>query len=284
MKKFTFFCLLFLILFGSTYSYGSIVFADNTYYGRALASGIYLYSSPEITQDKQNRLFEIPPTYFVFLLGDENDLFYRAQYNGIYGFVLKNEMSCVAGSPNTPFVTNATFRVFTPSGANLRSTPSQIQGTTNLVTSVPFMETNLMYYGTCEGEEAIPYKGNIWYYCKYAKQEQEYYGYIYAPLCDMLTQFPQNTEQFEYVTPNFTVPAGEQTGSNNYLSISNPWQIIIIVLICLPCIAIIYFLFKPTSIAIKGVGTAKTKRQKRKKKISKLKHSDYYELDSDYFD
>ena len=282
MKKLTFFCLTLLFMFCNI-TPGATTFADNVYYGRALASGIYLYSTPEITSDKTNRIFEIPATYFVLLLGDENDLFYRAQYNDIYGFVLKSEVSCIQGTPVNPYVTNATFRVFTPSGANLRSSPYETLGTTNLITSIPFLETNLMYYGTCEGEEAISYKGNIWYYCKYVSQNQEMYGYIYSPLCDLLTNIVQNTEEFEYVTPDFSTTTGEQTSGENYLSISNPWQIIIIVLVCLPCIFIIYFLFKPTSIATQNVVKSSKKKNKRKKKISKLKHSDYYELDSDYF-
>ena len=282
MKKLTFFCLILLLLFCNI-GVGNVAFADNIYYGRALASGIYLYSTPEITTDKANRMFEIPVTYFVLLLGDENDLFYRAQYIDVYGFVLKSEVSCVQGTPAVPYVTNATFRVFTPNGANLRSSPYQTLGTTNLITSVPFLETNFMYYGVCEGEEAISYKGNIWYYCKYVFQNQELYGYIYSPLCDLVTNIVQNTEQFEYVTPNFSTPNTDVAGESPYLTLSNPWQIIIIVLVCLPCLIIIYFLFKPTKIATQKVVKTSTKKPKHKKKISKLKHSDYYELDSDYF-
>ncbi len=273
-----------MILFFCNTKICATTFADNIYYGRALASGIYLYSTPEITSDKTNRIFEIPTTYFVLLLGDENDLFYRAQYNDIYGFVLKSEVSCIQGTPIQPYVTNATFRVFSPSGANLRSSPYETLGTTNLITSVPFLETNLMYYGTCEGEEAISYKGNVWYYCKYVSQNQEHYGYIYSPLCDLLTNIVQNTEVFEYITPDFSKSQIQEIDDGEYLSISNPWQIIIIVLVCLPCILIIYFLFKPTSIAKQNVIKSSSKKKgKRKKKISKLKHSDYYELDSDYF-
>lgn len=280
MKKFIIFCLL-IYAFLCLVQPNVQVYADNIYYGRALASGIYIYSSPEITVDKSNRIFEIPVTYFAEILSDENDLFYKARYNGINGYVLKNEVSCVNAIPNTPYVSNASFRVFTPSGANLRSTPNESKGATNLITTIAFMDTNLVYYGTCEGEEAISYKGNIWYYCKYIKQNQEYYGYVYSPLCDLLSTIPQNTEEFEYVTPTFTNVDKTNQPQDNYLSISSPWQIIIIVLISLPCVFIIYFLFKPTKIAMQK--PTKTTKRNRKKKISKLKHSDYYELDSDYF-
>lgn len=274
------------MLFVNSFQLSTPVFAYTTYYGRALSSGIYLYSTPFVIEDKSNKIFEIPITYFVELLNDENELFYKARYNGINGYVLKNEMSCINQIPQNPYASNISFRVFTPSGANLRTSPYESKGATNLVTTIPFLETNLIYYGICEGEEAISYKGNIWYYCKYIKQNQEFYGYVYSPLCDLLTTIPQNTENFTYITPDFSINTPNNPNEPTYLSISTPWQIIIIVLISLPCIAIIYFLFKPTKIAMQktnNIKTPKPKKNKKKKKISHLKRSDYYELDSDYF-
>ena len=260
------------------------VHAESIYYGRATENGTYLYSSPAILEDKSNLLFEIPTTYFVQLLGNENDLFYKASYNSIFGYVLKSEMSCIKETPQNAYAININFRVFTPSGANLRSSPNESKGSINLITSIPFLETNLVYYGICEGEEAISYKGNIWYYCKYISQNKEYYGYVYSPLCDLLTPINENTEKYEYVTPNFSDPENDVDDPNKYLSISTPWQIVIIILISLPCILIVYFLFKPTKIAFQKPKNSKTiKPKKKKKKISRLKHSDYYELDSDYF-
>ena len=280
MKKFTFFYLFIVILLCPTYFQPQQIFAENIYYGRALSTDIYIYSSPQVYSDRSNKIFEIPVTYFVQLLADENELFYKVEYNGIYGYALKSELACVNAIPNTPYANKISFRVFTPSGAYLRSSPKD-DGTNNLITTVPFLETNLAFFGNCEGEEAITYKGNTWYYCKYVKQEQEFFGYIYSPLCDMLTPIPQNTEQYEYVTPNFEVKQTSEQ-SEQYFNLNSPWHIVAIILICLPCIAIIYFLFKPTKIAMQN-NHNKQKKNKEKKKISRLKHSDYYELDSDYF-
>ncbi len=285
MKKTIAILFVILSIFFFKYQPTTFIMADSVYYGRAIENGIYIYSSPTILDDKSNRIFEIPKTYFVQLLGDENDLFYKASYNSIYGYVLKSEVSCINQTPQNAYAININFRVFTPSGANLRSSPNESKGATNLITSIPFLETNLVYYGICEGEEAISYKGNIWYYCKYITQNQEYYGYVYSPLCDLLTPINENTEKFEYVTPNFSVPDKNGDDPDKYLSISTPWQIIIIVLISLPCIFIIYFLFKQTKIAMQQPKKSNSvKMKKKKKKISRLKHSDYYELDSDYFD
>ena len=233
MKKLFIICVLITFYLLCNNLYLPKVYAQNIYYGRALASGIYIYSTPEITVDKSNRLFEIPITYFVEILNEENELFYKVNYNSITGFVLKNEVSCINTVPTTPYVTNATFRVFTPSGANLRSSPNETIGATNLITTISFMDTNLVYYGNCEGEESISYKGNIWYYCKYIKQNQEFFGYVYSPLCDLLTTISQNTEQFEYVTPTFDKLEQTNQTQKDYLSISSPLQVIIIVIISL---------------------------------------------------
>ncbi len=280
-----FFYIIFVALCCSNATFQHTAKADNVYYGRAVENGVYLYSSAVVLEDMSNRIFEIPRTYFVQLLGNENDLFYRASYNDISGYVLKSSVSCIDQTPLNAYVENVSFRVFTPNGANLRSSPNQTKGATNLITAIPFLETNLLYYGICEGEEAISYKGNIWYYCKYISQNSVVYGYVYSPLCDLLTPFSENQEKYEYITPNFTQSPQNPNDPNKFLTITKPWQILVIVLISLPCLGIIYFLFKPTKIAGQKTNVKHAKRNKaKKKKISRLKHSDYYELDSEYFD
>ena len=281
MKKYNLVLILIFLICVLYFPQNTKVFAENIFYARVLSTNIYLYSTPTETETSSTQMFMIPITYFVRLLGEENSLFYRAEYNGIFGYIKKTEVSCINQTPKNPYANNISFRVFTPSGANLRSSPNETGGITNLVTTIPFMCTNLEYYGQIQGEEAISYKGNVWYYCKYVRDNQEFFGYVYSPLCDLLTNIPQNTEVFEYITPNFDKVDKTDAQETNYLSISTPWQVVIIVAICLPCIFIIYFLFKPTKIAMQ---TSPKKRVKKdKKKISRLKHSDYYELDSDYF-
>ena len=107
----------------------------------------------------------------------------------------------------------------------------------------------------------------------------------------MLTPIPENTEQFEYVIPTFEKKVeSEQTSSDSTsLSLGSPTQVAIIIGVSLPCILIIYFLFKPTKITMQkntndSSPTQKPKRKKKqKKKIRHLKGSDYYELDGDFF-
>ena len=61
------------------------IYASGEFYGRILSTNIYLYSSPSSSDDNQNQIFMLPITYFVKLLGDENDLYYKAEYKGIFG-------------------------------------------------------------------------------------------------------------------------------------------------------------------------------------------------------
>lgn len=272
------------VLINFNVSHINLYASSKDFYGRVLKDGVHLYSKPIDAQ--ANKIFEIPQTYFVNLIGEENELFYKASYQDIDGYVKKGDVSCINGSPVTPYVTNVNFRVFVPGGVNLRRTPYETLGTTNLILAVPFMETNLKYYGKIEGEEAISYKGTTWYFCKYIKVNQEFNGYMYSPLCDLLPTIPVNTEVFEYITkPDFDNSGNSiitKPGQN--LSFSTPTQIAIIVAVSLPCIAIIYFLFKPTKIAMQS-SSEKTKRVKNKlsKKIKRLKGSDYYELDDEFF-
>lgn len=267
----------------------SFLHAQKTYYGRALTNGVFLYSSPNVLSDNSNAIFEIPTTYFVELLSDENELFYKARYIDVYGYVKKTDVSCIDVVPQTPFAKDIGFRVFVPSGVNLRQSPNESYGAINLITSIPYLETNLVYYGTIQGEEAITYKGSTWFYCRYIKANQSYYGYVYSPLCDLLPSIPQNIENYEYVTPDFSDPVSTQTEPINAINFGTPLQIAIIAGVSLPCIFIVYLLFKPTKISMQTVSNNPTKNSRRttskkKKKIKRLKHSDYYELDSDYFD
>lgn len=290
MKKFIYFSLCFLLLFVCPINQRTIFAEEKTYYGRAINKDIAFYSSP-ISSD-ENILFFVPKTYFVKLISDENDIFYKVSYmNEIYGYIKKSDMSYIDKTPTTPYANQISFRVFSPGGANLRRTPNESLGATNLITTIPFLETNLLFIGTANGEEAISYKGTTWYYCKYIKDNISSFGYVYSPLCDMLSPIPENNEIFEYVLPNFdSTTVSQITDKSDFLTLSSPAQIAIIIGVSLPCILIIYFLFKPTKISMqnpKGKITKesnKKKKTKTKKKIRRLKGSDYYELDGDFFD
>jgi len=254
------------------------VYANTTFYARITNDSTYLYSTPE--ENVNTAIFILPNTYFVELISSSNNFFY-AKYKDVFGYVKKNEVQVVSTSPITPFLSNISFRVFTPSGANLRSTPQNL-GATNLVYSFPFLETNLEYYGKCLGEEAISKKGCTWYYCKYYTNNLSYMGYVYSPLCDLLPTLPQNTEILEPYTGELFLDEEQSlpTTASPMEQLSPTAQTIIIVAVSLPCLLFIYLLFKPTHMAESAKQTSS--RKSSRKKISRLKRSDYFELDDDF--
>ena len=263
------------------YLHNSLAMADRTYYARIMNNQTCIYYS---TADLTNPMFLLPETYFVELISETEDGFYYARYNDIYGYVKKEQVKPINETPQAPFLTNISFRVFVPSGANLRSSPYNL-GVTNLVYSIPFLETNLLYYGISTGEEAISKKGNIWYYCKYFLNNLSYTGYLYSPLCDCLSEIMPNNEEFEYIEgPLVFKEISEIISTNELESLSPTMQTIIIVAISLPCLLFIYLLFKPSKIAESNSEKAKNSKSHRKKpnKISRLKHSDYFEFDDDF--
>ncbi|MBQ7885028.1 MAG: hypothetical protein IJ318_02920 [Clostridia bacterium] len=285
MKKI--FCFCFVIFFVACSSCCNLVFhgmafASMSYYAHITDTAIYLYSTP--SQTDSSKMFELPKTYFVELLSSANDEFYSARYQDVYGYVLKNQVKPINGAPLVPFLNDINFRIFVPSGAHLRSSPYN-NGSVNLVYSIPFLDNNISYYGTAQGEEAISKKGTTWYFCKYYTDNTEYTGYVYAPLCDCLSTINQNTETVEYlsneqITFDDTIT---NTSTQPFAGLSQTATTVIIVAISLPCLLLIYLLFKPTRMAEQSASTETTQEKKyKKKKITRLKNSDYFELDDDF--
>lgn len=252
---------------------GENAYAENINFARISKTNAGFYSQPIASQEYI--LFMLEPTYFVELIEPENSGFYRAKYMDLEGYVESDVLTFVSGIPANPFPKNTNFRIYSLNGLNLRKSPKINEGPLNIITTIPYLENNLIYYGICNGEEAVPYKGDIWYYCKYIYKSEEYYGYVYSVFCDMLKPITINTEQLDEIDkPQFEIETTETSANTQELisSLSKPAQIVIITLVCLPCLLIIYLLFKPTKIANEP-------SRKKKSKIKRLKKSDYYEFD-----
>lgn len=242
------------------------------YYARVIDDNSYFYSAP--LDDNSAKLFVLPKTYFVQVVGnagDDNNLFFVAYYMEKNGYVKKSDVQVVDGVPLVPYASSFSFRVFVPSGLDLRSTPSTAVPF-NIIINVPYLETNLVYFGSMNGEEMIAQKGTEWYYCKYISGANTYYGYLYAGLCDLLPQIPQNTEFFQPIDDEiFANPNLDKLTTAQTPKLAQEIQILLVIAICIPCVFVIWLLFKPTKLMIDdGQG---------KKKIKKLKRSEYYELD-----
>lgn len=249
-------------------------------YAKIISSNVKLYRTLSGNEDYSNIYFVIPQSYFVILQPCDDENYYSATYIDVTGYVKRSEVQCVKGTPINPFANNTSFRVFIPGGVDLRSSPTQSEGL-NTIATLQFLETNLKYYGKLDGEEAISYRSTEWYFCKYYKNGISQSGYVYSAFCDLLTSIPENTEMLEYIDePDFEIQQ-TSTDTNNdggiFSSLPSATQIIIIVAVCLPCIFIIYLLFKPTKITAKVMEESELEPKKYKK--SKIKHKDYYEYD-----
>lgn len=246
------------------------LFAQNVPYAKITKQNVAFYNSPLATES--NVKFYLEQSYYVKLLERESDGFYKTEYIDEVGYVLKSDLVFVDGTPVTPFPTNISFRVFSLSGLNMRSSPVESGGPFNIITTIPFLENNLVYYGKVNGEEAVAHKGTIWYFAKYLQPNSQTQprGYLYSVFCDMLSVITVNTEQLPVIEePKFDIDV--QTPSL-LTTLPQYLQITIVFAVCLPCILIIYFLFKPTKISIDN-------GKRKNKKIKKLKGSDYYEIE-----
>lgn len=215
----------------------------------------YLYKNCSSTS-LTNAYFALPNTYFVLLISNINEDFYKAQYKDIVGYVLKSDVTPVAETPKTPYPKNITFRTYSSDGTKVFSSPYNTNSPT-IVESIKVLE-EVEYYGEIIGDEFIEDRGFTWYYCK---TNNNNYGYLYKGLCDMLTTFSPNTESVTPITSPF------ENEDNSYLynlvDMSIWLKILLIVLVCLPSIGIIYILFKPLN--------NKTKKQKLSFRKNKLK-------------
>ena len=233
--------LILLIFFQS--SYVSVYAVETeTYYAKVLFEQVYFYKTPTEDNSLSNIFFELPKTYFVELVGKENN-FYKAKYLNIYGYVKKDSVQAVASTPINPFLTNVNFRVYASLSETMWSNATTSNNSTSL-TQLPHLTNNLTYIGKINGECLIDGRTNIWYYCKYTS-DKDYYGYVYSDFCDQMTIFSDNTEEVEYISnPTFEVvtPPTKTIPEN-----SNAVGIIVGIL-SIPVLIFVFMIMKGTKI------------------------------------
>ncbi len=236
--------------------------AREEYYAKVTEDDIYLYSSPSSLS--ANQLFEIPKSYFLVIMAEKED-FYYARYNDVYGYVRKSQVSVMDGTPQSPFYSTS-FRVFSLGGLPLYSKPSS---QSEMISQVPYLAENLVYYGKVTGEHLVPEKSSTWYFCKFTAEDGNFYqGYLYSVFCDKIEEdIPLNTETFPLITtPLFPTEPTELGG------LSNTAKVLIIVGVSVPCAVILYLLIRPT---LSHGQLSKEKRSPFKRK----RKTDYFEFD-----
>lgn len=282
MIKYIKYLLIISILIVTFPTYKSHVYATEfDYFAQIQIDDVYFFA------DKGSQpIFEIPKTYYIKLLEDEIDGYYKAQYMGATGYVRANEIQCVEGYPERPYLDYVNFRILAEQSAELRSEPSRVKGINTLIVELPLYETNFIFYGTIEGEEVVPSRGNEWYYTSYRKNGVTEFGYVYSGLTDMFSPFTENAlslypipkhnwqiiTEDEIVLPNFEPPTTS--------------ELAIILAIIIPSLLLLLIMFKTGGKKVKHAKTNNADIIKmpstntstaipRKKKRGK----DYYEIE-----
>lgn len=206
------------------------VFAQTPSYAQIKNSNTYLYKSAEFNA-VNNKWCLIENTYFVKILNNYNSECYKVEYNGITGFVKKSEITLVNETPVNPYPNNITFSIGKTS-CYMRLTPQIKEITDNTVCVVPANTTGLKYVGKIIGEEAVDFKGSIWYLTEYDGN----LGYVYSGYTTSISSVPENIEQVSLFT-------GEDFSKINPLT--NVTCIILITLTLIPCLFILFMLYSP---------------------------------------
>ncbi len=236
---------------------------DTNYYAKVQSEGIFFYSLPY--DESENRLFEIPVTYFVILTGEANDEFYYATYQDLEGYVKVDEVVVMDGVPIRPFA-DCYFRVYSRDGLGIYHLPTDANE--YKISTIPYLTENIPYYGQIEGSEYVPNKSNIWYYCKFSG-EKEVFGYVSSIFCDDFNpeEIPINYETFSVITdPAFS------TDGNLPGGLSPVAMTFIIIGVSLPCLVVFYLLIKPSWMKDKVLN-------EKSKGFKKRRHRDYFEFD-----
>ncbi|MBQ9795516.1 MAG: hypothetical protein IJW36_00955 [Clostridia bacterium] len=216
---------------------------SKTYFAKVLFEQVYLYKSPVNNNEMNNIYFELPKTYFVELLSSHGT-FYEARYLNTIGYVKKDSVQAIQETPNNPFLTNISFRVYAELSQNLCSSPTANIQTSNLITTIPNLTRNITYIAKIHGECLIEGRTDIWYYCKYSST-QDYYGYVYSDFCDEMPNILDNTEEVTFITnPTFEKPQ-QQTDT---IPITSNSVGIVIGILSIPALIFVFLLIKGTRI------------------------------------
>jgi len=217
-------------------------YASNTqsYYARIMQDDVLLYKNALEINDYSNIYFTLPRTYFVELVDDCSNGFYKVNYLNFTGYVKKECVQTIVGTPQNAFLSDYNFRVYSEQSRDLRSEPTTESGSSSQVAYIPLLSRNLTYYGYIVGEEVIAGRTNIWYYCKYSA-EQDYYGYVYSDFCDELPKIQENTEQVTYTTsPKFN----ENNEIPTTIPLKDKTTGVIVAILCVPAGIFLFMIFK----------------------------------------
>ena len=213
-------------------------------YAQVLTNDCYLYADDI---KAKNKLFLLEPSYFVKVLQDVDNIFYRVKYMEFEGFVEKSKISFVEEYPDFPFLSNITFDIYSLGNVCMRTSPQITKDDKNIVCTIPSSTKNLTYYGKISGEEVIKGLGNVWYYSAYENENGKLFkGYVYAPLTNNISSIASSGESVTLVNINTFVPI------DNLLYLNVTTKNMLIVITAIPTIAVVILLAVPSKIKQKN--------------------------------
>lgn len=249
MKKLGLIIACFLFIFFSIFLVNSTFMVETNSHSQTngfavvISSNCYFYRYLIDNSIINNKFFIIEKTYFVKVLETASENFYKAEYNGITGYINKKDIEFVEEIPENPYLNDITFDIYSGSSVELRTEPSTKNGVGSIITSIPASQKNLTYIGKISGEESIKGLGNIWYYASFTLSNgEEIFGYIYSPLTKNLSPIVENNENLTIVSVSQYIPL------NNLLYLNLSTKNLIILIISIPAFVILYLFVKPSKI------------------------------------
>ena len=139
----------------------SSIYASNSSYGKIIMSGAYLYRSNTITSNYSSAYFELENTYFVQILFEDDET-YKVSYNGIVGYVSKNVIKRILGTPQKPYPKN--IKLVASKNCYLRSSPTQSDYDNDIM--LISSNTSIDFIGRIKATSIEDFGDNTWYYVK----------------------------------------------------------------------------------------------------------------------
>lgn len=262
MKKFILISiLLFLIIQIFPTNQITNVEAEQKSYARIETSGSYLYKTATSNPKTNNIWCELEKTYFVQILNDYNDNFYKVSYNSIIGFAKKSDLNVVLSTPLMPYPSGININIKNTSGCYLRSSPISKTSTNNIISTLNKGTKNILFIGYIHGDENVDLKGNVWYLVKFENE----IGYIFSDFVENKVTIYPNLEEINLLNNNLSATLLNP--------ISNSTTLLLIVIILLPCLVILLVMFLPKK--------ATANIRKKNKQVKEIKINEVTDIYND---
>ena len=207
------------------------IYAKSPDYAQIKNSSTYIYKSAELNESISNKLCLVENSYFVKILNNFNDVFYKVEYNGITGYVKKENINLINETPINPYTNNIYFNINNTS-CYFRSSPKIKDTINNTICTINAGTKGLRYIGKIIGEEAIDFNGTIWYLTEF----NGVLGYVYSAYTNSLNTIFENTEQISLFT-------GFNYSKVNPLT--NTTCIFVILITLIPFLFILFLIYLP---------------------------------------